>query len=157
MGPHLIARYVAARAEAYTCHRRADGASWRWLLQLCDLTLPGMDMKGPGIAGSEKVKVIYRCGGESQLGRCQSPTDELDRVRSRRRPDSREIWVAGFVGATGETIGMSLTLPDASFVLQKMKGTSAGIIQALRYQEQDPTGPGVVGGAWCGVPRNTAI
>ena len=101
-----------------------------------NLTLRKMDMKDWDNE-VEKVKVIYRAAWEANWGAVPITDHELDHYAA----DMKQILdpnLVFFVERDGETIGMSLTLPDANFVLKKMKGHlfPFGIIQALRYQNK---------------------
>ncbi len=106
------------------------------LKQRGNLTLRKMDMKDFDNE-VEKVKIIYRAAWEANWGAVPITDHELDHYAA----DMKQILdpdLVFFVEIEGETIGMSLTLPDANFVLKKMKGHvfPFGIIQALRYQNK---------------------
>ena len=106
------------------------------LKQRGNLTLRKMDMKDFD-AEVEKVKIIYRAAWEANWGAVPVTDHELDHYAKSMKqildPD-----LVFFVEIDGKTIGMSLTLPDANFVLKKMNGRlfPFGIIQALRYQNK---------------------
>ena len=101
-----------------------------------NLTLRKMDMK-QWDSEVEKVKMIYRAAWEANWGAVPVTDHELDHYAA----DMKQILdpdLVFFVEVDGKTIGMSLTLPDANFVLKKMNGKlfPFGIIQALRYQNK---------------------
>lgn len=101
-----------------------------------NLTLRTMDIKDWDNE-VEKVKIIYRAAWEANWGAVPITDHELDHYAAEMKQilDPNLVF---FVEIDGKTIGMSLTLPDANFVLKKMKGHlfPFGIIQALRYQNK---------------------
>ncbi|MEZ4769691.1 MAG: hypothetical protein R2844_14830 [Caldilineales bacterium] len=101
-----------------------------------NLTLRKMDMKDWDNE-VEKVKIIYRAAWEANWGAVPITDHELDHYAAAMKQilDPNLVF---FVEIEGKTIGMALTLPDANFVLKKMKGHlfPFGIIQALRYQNK---------------------
>lgn len=106
------------------------------LKQRGNLTLRKMDMKDWDNE-VEKVKVIYRAAWEANWGAVPITDHELDHYAAEMKQilDPNLVF---FVEIEDKTIGMALTLPDANFVLKKMKGRlfPFGIIQALRYQNK---------------------
>lgn len=101
-----------------------------------NLTLRKLDMKKFD-EEIEQVKIIYRAAWEANWGAVPITDHELDHYAAEMKQiiDPNLVF---FVELDGKTIGMSLTLPDANFVLKKMNGHlfPFGVIQALRYQNK---------------------